>query len=128
MKTWFWHVSLVGFGGMVGSIFRYLVGGWIQHHIFQAGTFPFGTMAVNIGGCFLIGVASALMEIRQLFSPEMRLLLMVGFLGGFTTFSTFGLESWVMVRDGNLLRATANIMVQVFFGLAAVWLGYHLSR
>ncbi|NLV25131.1 MAG: fluoride efflux transporter CrcB [Deltaproteobacteria bacterium] len=128
MKTWFWHISLVGFGGMFGSVLRYLVGGWVQHHLFQAGTFPFGTLAVNICGCFLIGAGSGMMEIRHLLTPELRLLLMVGFLGGFTTFSTFGLESWILIRDGSLLRAAANIVFQVFAGLAAVWLGYSLSQ
>lgn len=128
MKTWLLHISLVGFGGMIGSICRFLVGGWIQHQIFQAGTFPFGTMVVNISGCFLIGVGSGLMEIRQFMTPELRLMLMVGFLGGYTTFSTFGFETWIMLRDGSLLRAAANVMIQVFAGLFAVLLGYSLSR
>jgi len=121
-------VALVGCGGMLGSISRYLVGGWIQNQIFPAGTFPFGTMAVNIAGCFLIGIGHGLLELRQVLTPELRLLLMVGFLGGFTTFSTFGLESWIMLRDGSLVRTAANILVQVLAGLVAVWLGSNLSR
>lgn len=95
-------IILVGIGGFFGSACRYIITGSIQR-IPLLETFPWGTFAVNIGGCFLIGLLSGLLENRQFFSPETRLFILVGFLGGFTTFSTFGLESYSFLRDGQWL-------------------------
>jgi CrcB protein len=79
---------------------------------------------VNVAGCLLIGAAAAAADTRQLLSPEARLFLMVGVLGGFTTFSTFGYETLALARDGEALRAAANVITHVVLGLAAVWAGY----
>ena len=68
------------------------------------------------------------MELRQLFTPELRLFLLIGFLGGFTTFSTFGFESWTLLRDGEFVFASINAVGQVMVGLTAVWFGYGLTR
>ena len=117
----------IGFGGFLGSISRYLVSG-LTHKIFENTNFPIGTLAVNIIGCLLIGFLGGLAERNQIFSPEFRLLLFVGFLGGFTTFSTFGYEVISFARDGQLLSATLNIFVHLIFAVGAVWLGLTVSR
>ncbi len=113
---------LVGAGGFVGSILRYLVSGYIQQ-ITTSATFPFGTLAVNLIGCFVIGFLSQLAEARGVFTPESRALVFVGFLGGFTTFSTFGNESVNLFRDGENFFALVNTALHVVVGFGAVWLG-----
>jgi len=84
-------------------------------------------MVVNLVGCFAIGVIVGLAESRQLFGPEFRIFALIGILGGFTTFSTFGYETFAMIKDAEYLRATANVGGQVILGLALVWLGYTLT-
>ena len=115
-------VVLVGAGGMVGAISRYLVGGWV-HDLFGDPSFPYGTLTVNILGCLLIGLLAGLAESRHLFGAETRAFLLIGLLGGFTTFSAFGLETVNLVRDGELLSAFSNVGLQVVVGLTAVWVG-----
>lgn len=117
---------LIGTGGFIGSILRYLVSGSVQaasHSI----AFPFGTLAVNVIGCFLIGFLSELVEIRSLFSADTRALLILGVLGGFTTFSAFGNETMNLLRDGEQGLALMNVSAQILLGLGAVWLGYTLA-
>jgi CrcB protein len=84
-------------------------------------------MAVNLVGCLLIGVFAGLAESRQLFGPEFRTFVLIGLLGGFTTFSTLGYETFAMIRDDEYLLATVNVGVQVVLGLALVWAGYMLT-
>jgi CrcB protein len=127
MKTWMLNLLLVGSGGFFGAICRYSLGGAV-HQWTQISTFPLGTMVVNILGCFLIGLGGGLMELRQLFTPELRLFLLIGFLGGFTTFSTFGFESWALMRDGEFFFAAVNVVIQVLAGFTAVWFGFGLTR
>ena len=117
----------VGLGGFVGSVCRFLLGGAV-HQVLHNSTFPYGTMVVNLVGCFAIGVGGCLVELRQLFSPEARMFLLVGLLGGFTTFSTVGYESLNLARDGELLASLANIAIQVVAGVVLVWLGYGLTK
>jgi len=117
---------LVGAGGFVGSIGRYLVGGWV-HRAAPFSSFPFGTMAVNVLGCLVIGLVGGLVESRQLFGPDLRVFLLIGVLGGFTTFSSFAFESLALARDAEIARAFANVAAQVVLGLAAAWLGYALG-
>jgi fluoride exporter len=121
------EILIVGAGGFIGSAFRYMFGGWVQR-LSGSGTFPFGTLGVNIAGCLLIGVLGGLAENREVFRPATRLFLMLGVLGGFTTFSTFGYETLALLRDQEWLPAVGNIALQVFGGLAAVWAGYALSN
>jgi fluoride exporter len=113
---------LVGIGGFVGSAFRYYLSGIVQAATKSYG-FPYGTLVVNVLGCFLIGGLSELAEARGLLSPETRLLLIVGLLGGFTTFSTFSNESLNLIRLGQTLPGALNILASVSFGLVAVWAG-----
>jgi CrcB protein len=117
---------LVGCGGFVGAVLRWGVGGLV-HRSAALGGFPFGTLAVNVTGCLLIGAAAAMTETRQLLRPEARLFLMVGLLGGYTTFSSFGYETLALARDGEALRAALNVAAHVAAGLAAVWIGYVLA-
>lgn len=121
------HLLLAGLGGFIGSAGRYLVGGWV-HQLLPNATFPFGTLAVNSVGCFCIGLLGGLADVRQLFGPEARVFLLIGVLGGFTTFSSFAYETLALTRDAEFLRAFANIAAQVVLGLATAWLGFFLVR
>lgn len=121
------QLFLVGIGGFIGSVFRFLLSGFVSRLVPLA-EFPLGTLAVNVLGCLLIGVLNGLAETRQLIGPELRLFLMIGMIGGFTTFSTFGYETLALIRDADLVQAMGNVMAQVFFGLIAVWLGDMLGR
>lgn len=120
-------VLLVGLGGFIGSISRYLVGGLV-HRLFPFTVFPYGTLVVNVVGCLLIGFVIGLVEFRQLFRPEIRLFLLIGVLGGFTTFSTFSYETYALARDGETVRAGMNVLLHIVVCFGAVWFGNVLSR
>ena len=117
----------VGTGGCVGAILRYLSSGWMQKW-FPRSFYPWGTFFVNILGCLLIGFLMGLVNTRQMFSPQFRLLVFAGFLGSFTTFSTFAYESMMLLRDGQFLLFVLNAGGQLLLGLAAVLAGLYLSR
>jgi len=121
------RLLIVGTGGFLGSVSRYLISGLV-HRLFTQAAFPYGTLTVNVVGCLAIGLLSGLAESRQLFSPELRLLIFIGFLGGFTTFSTFGYEIVSFARDGQLMASLTNLMLHLVLGLGAVWAGFALSR
>ena len=121
------NILFVGVGGFFGSIGRYLLSGAV-YQMFPNLHFPIGTTVVNILGCFLIGIATALVEVRNLLSPEIRVFLMIGMLGGFTTFSTFGYETIALLRDGAFFTGLANVLIQVIVGISAVWLGFNVIR
>jgi CrcB protein len=114
---------LVGSGGFVGSVLRYAVAGWVQR-LDPLGSFPYGTLAVNAFGCLAIGVLGGLADARSVLGPEARLLVLVGVLGGFTTFSTFGHETLALLRAGSIAAAGANVLASVALCLVATWLGY----
>lgn len=118
---------IIGLGGCVGAILRYLVAGGV-HTLARTESFPIGTMTVNVAGCLLIGIGGGLMENRQLFSPEWRAFLFVGILGSFTTFSTFGLETFNLAKEGQWLASFGNVGLSLILGLAAVLAGHMLSR
>ena len=120
------HALVVGSGGFLGALARYGLSGLVQRSLPLA-TFPHGTLVVNLTGCLAIGMITGLAEARQLFGPEFRLFALIGLLGGFTTFSTFGYETFAMIRDEEYLRAAANVVLHVILGLALVWLGYALT-
>ncbi len=121
------NVLIVGLGGCCGAVLRYLLAGWIQN---ASGSpwFPYGTLGVNIIGCLVIGLLGGWVENRELFGPEARLLILTGVLGAFTTFSTFGYETFSLLHDRQTLAAFANVGVHVVLGLAAVWAGYTVSQ
>ena len=116
------NVLFVGVGGFIGSVLRYLVGGYVQQ-ISRSVDFPYGTLAVNLVGCFVIGLLSQLAEARGVFTSEARALIFIGILGGFTTFSSFGNETINLAVDRQLGLTLMNIGANVLFGLALVWLG-----
>jgi fluoride exporter len=120
------NAALVGSGGFVGAICRYGLSGLVQRRLPLA-AFPYGTLVVNLCGCLLIGAAAGLVESRQMFGPEFRLFVLIGLLGGFTTYSTFGYESFALLRDADYLRAVLNVTVHVVFGLTLVGAGYALA-
>ena len=113
-------------GGGAGSMLRYAVGLWVEARTGPG--FPWGTFAVNVSGCFAIGVLATLADEHAWITPAARLALVTGVLGGFTTFSTFGLETWELVEDGSAWLAVANAVASVGAGLAAVVVGVQLTR
>ncbi len=117
---------LIFLGSGVGGVLRYAVGGWVQR---PAGVgFPVGTLVVNVLGCLVVGFLAAAFSARVIIREEYRLALLIGLLGGFTTFSTFGLETFALLNDGEEVRAIVNVALSVGVGLAAVWLGYRLAE
>ena len=112
-------VLMVGAGGLVSSVLRYLIGRGL-HEVLGNPWFPYGTLTVNILGCLLIGLVAGVADNRHMLSPEVLALL----LGGFTTFSAFGYETISLARDERLFAGIGN----VGFGLLAVWVGYRLSQ
>jgi len=120
------HILLVALGGAVGSVARYLTG-QATLRLFGPG-FPWGTLAVNIVGSLAIGILAELIARRFESSPELRLLIITGFLGGFTTFSAFSLEVSVMAERGDYVWAAAYILVSIVISVAAVFAGLALVR
>ena len=115
-------IILVGVGGFIGAALRYLITGYVQN-LTQSVAFPYGTLVVNITGCFLIGIFSQLAESHSILTAEMRLLLMVGILGSFTTYSTFSSETMNLLQDQRLFFALINIGTHIILGLSAVLVG-----
>jgi len=115
-------LSIIGAGGFTGAVLRFLVSSWVQNRSGSI-TFPFGTMAVNMTGCLVIGFLTYLVEIRSFFSVEIRSFVLIGLLGAFTTFSTFGNETLGLIREGRLDLAAFNAGFQVITGVGLVWLG-----
>jgi CrcB protein len=118
---------LVGAGGFLGSIARFLVGGWVHRRLPNL-AFPAGTLTVNLVGCLMIGLLGGLAESRGVLGARARLFLLLGLLGGFTTFSSFAWETLALARDGELVRLALNVTVSVVGGLAAAWAGLALGR
>jgi CrcB protein len=116
---------LIGTGSFIGGVLRYSLSQFIQTKFLSA--FPFGTLGVNILGCFTIGLVFALSE-RTNMSPEVRLFLATGICGGFTTFSAFSNETFSLMRDGQFLYASAYITTSVLFGVLATFFGYSLLK
>ncbi len=112
-------------GGALGSVLRYMVSGWTYR--FAGEVFPLGTLVVNVLGCFVIGFLWALSE-HVSFPPNARVFVFTGVLGGFTTFSTFGLESFLLLRNGGVAAMAANVLASNVLGIAAVFFGFMLGR
>jgi CrcB protein len=107
---------------MLGTLLRYWLSGFVARQYGE--TFPWGTMAVNLIGCFLAGAVFYLTQERFLVSPVLRTIILIGFLGGFTTFSSYGLQTFTLLRDGEFGLALLNIGASNVFGLFMVWTGY----
>ena len=117
---------LIAIGGAVGALLRYAVDDVVTR--VTGGSFPFGTLLVNVTGSFVLGVLFALAIDRSVLPPEVRPGLMIGVLGAYTTFSTWMLESWRLIEVGAYVYALANIGGSVLAGMAAVWLGIVVGR
>ncbi len=120
------QLLMVGAGGATGAIGRYLLSSWVYSLTGRA--FPWGTLAVNLLGSLLMGFFSVWLLERMSLSSEMRALLMVGFLGAFTTFSTFSLETLLLLEEGAVARAGVNIAASVITCIFAAWMGTLIAR
>jgi fluoride exporter len=117
---------MVGVGGALGSILRFWVGGYVSNRL--GVRFPYGTFLINCTGSFLIGFVVTLLAERSHWSPNWRYLIPIGFIGGYTTFSTFELETFRNFQDGEILIAGLNVALSVVVGFASVWLGVIAGR
>ncbi len=119
MLTYLW----IALGGALGSVARYAVSGTVARGVSEI--FPWGTLVANVSGCFIIGLFAMLTgpDGRILVPPDLRQFFMVGFCGGYTTFSSFSLQTLALARDGDMTRASLNVGVSIVFCLVGVWLG-----
>ncbi len=128
MAAWFtghpWFQLAVA--GAAGTLARYWLGGFIQR--LCGDSFPWGTLVINVSGCLLFGIVWTLAENRLLISPQTRIIVLTGFMGAFTTFSTFAFETTQMLADAEWIRALGNLALQNILGLAAVLLGFAIGR
>lgn len=120
------RMLVIAAGGALGSVARYLFSTALLR---ISGTlFPIGTFGVNLVGCIVFGMIAGAAEQRVQIDPELRMFLLVGVLGGFTTFSTYAFESFSLLRDGQFLAASVNIIGQVVTGLVGLWAGYVITN
>ncbi|MEP6636598.1 MAG: fluoride efflux transporter CrcB [Acidobacteriota bacterium] len=119
-------ILFIGLAGLLGTLGRYALSAYTTERLGDA--FPLGTLLVNIIGCFLAGVLLAVFQERWSLSPAIQSVLMVGFLGGFTTFSAYGLQTFSLLRDGQVGLATINVVASNVLGLLTVWAGYSLGK
>ena len=119
-------IVLVAIGGGIGATTRYLVSNWAAARL---GTeFPFGTLLVNVVGCFIIGAFMTIAVDRFIVSPYWRLFISVGFLGGLTTFSSFSYETLHLLQEADVMRAFYNVGLNVLVGFFATWLGMSVAK
>ena len=117
---------MVGIGGFLGSVLRFWLGSYVGGRL--GARFPYGTFIVNITGSFLVGVALTLLASKAHWSPNWRYLVPIGFIGGYTTFSTFEYETLRLIQDGQPLTAMLNVTLSVVVGLIGVWVGVVAGR
>ena len=117
---------LIGIGGFIGSISRYLLEGIVSRHTTIA--FPYGTLVVNLLGCFLIGLFFGVAEGKLLFNINVRSFIVIGLFGGFTTFATFSYETFSLFKEGEVFFAIINIASSVIIGIIALWGGHMLGK
>lgn len=120
-------IILVLFGGAIGTGCRYGLSSFV-YSVVKEPTFPYGNLIINVSGSFLIGFLAEMFEARVLVSPDVRVAILTGLLGGYTTFSSFSFETYALMRDGEMWRALLNISASVLLGLIAVWAGMRLAQ
>ena len=120
------NILIIGIGGFAGAVSRYGLALWIGQR--WGRSFPLGTFVINVSGCFLIGLIMTLMAERFTVNPQWRLLLVVGFLGAYTTFSTFEYETGALLKDGEWAFAMLNIILSVVVGFIALKLGEAMAK
>ncbi len=121
------EIVFVGLGSFLGGVLRYLLSTWV-HRFLDNPWFPYGTLVVNVTGCLVIGFLAGLADERSVFTAEARLFVFIGILGGFTTFSSFALETFALARNTQMVGAATNVALQVMLGLVSVWCGNILAR
>ena len=121
------QIIAVGAGGFIGTVLRYAISN-LTHWLIPRTAFPLGTLCVNLIGCFCIGLLSGIVETRYGMGPYLRLFVFIGILGGFTTFSTFGYETFQLSAGGEYFKAGSNVLLSVAAGLGCVWCGYALGK
>ena len=117
---------LIGLAGFIGTLGRYWLSGLVARRYGE--TFPSGTLAVNLIGCFLVGILFYLLQERFLVNQTVRTIIMIGFLGGFTTFSSFGLQTFTLLQNGQFGLAALNVSLSNLIGLILVWAGYSIGK
>jgi fluoride exporter len=120
------ELLIIAAAGAVGTVSRYVLSTWAQR--LTGAEFPFGTLAVNVVGCFLFGLLMEIALVGSLLPRAWTIALSVGFLGAFTTFSTFGYDTLRRLEAGDFLPALSNVTLSVILGLAATWLGFVAAR
>jgi len=118
---------LIGVAGAAGAVARHLVGTWIGR-LPGGRAFPWGTLVVNTAGSFLLGLVTGLFVGRGALAPEVKAVLGTGFLGAFTTFSTWSVDTVLLLEAGRWLPAAANVAFSLALGLVAVWAGHRLGQ
>jgi fluoride exporter len=112
----------IGLAGLLGTVARYGLSGWVDRKM--GGGFPVGTLTVNLAGCFLAGFLYQLLEHRFLIDPALRSVILIGFLGGFTTFSSYGVQTFTLALGGQFWLASVNVLASNVGGLLLLWIGY----
>lgn len=120
------RILLIGVAGLIGTLGRYWLSDIVARRYGE--TFPLGTLVVNLVGCFLAGLLFYLLQERFPINQTLRTVIMIGFLGGFTTFSAYGLQTFMLLRDGEFAFAALNLIVSNVVGLLLVWAGYTVAR
>ena len=120
------RIVLIGVAGLTGTLVRYWLSGWADER--WGASFPAGTLTVNLLGCLAVGFLFQATEEKYLIDPVLRSAILVGFLGGFTTFSSFGIQTFSLLREGEIFLAGLNVVVSNVGGLILVWAGYAVSR
>ena len=121
----FSKVIAVGLGGFLGAVGRYWIGGLAQK---LSDRFPLGTLSVNLLGSFILGLLATLFLEKMIVNQDLKLFLLVGLLGAFTTYSTFSLETLNLIRSGEWMFAGLNILANVVGTLIAVWAGFSIAK
>lgn len=120
------NILVVAAGGSIGAVSRYLVSTWAAERF--GASFPYGTLIVNVVGCFIIGIFMTMTTERFIINPYWRLLITVGFVGGLTTFSSFSYETFRLLEDADMMMAFYNIALNLALGFFATWLGIGAAR
>ena len=120
------EMGAIAAGGALGAVMRF----WVSNRVYAwlGRDFPYGTLSVNVIGSFLIGIIFVFLTERLTVGSEVRAFIMIGFLGAFTTFSTFSLESLFLLQEGQLTKAVMNVMINVILCISATWIGIIVSR